>query len=172
MNKRSSVSLGSQKPPLRRRRMLKTVFGVLVALVIAGFSATNSAALDRKSEQAIKHRRAAFALMSTYFSRLVQTVDEDRPFDASQVKRDALTLESLSRLPWEGFVAGTESGDSRARDDIWFEEDAFRKLANDLQTAASTLAKTAATGDLAALRSSVRATRDVCNACHKRFRKD
>ena len=34
----------------------------------------------RKAEQAIKHRRAAFVLMSTCFSRLLQTVEGDRPF--------------------------------------------------------------------------------------------
>ena len=56
-------------------------------------------AQDRKIEQAIKHRKAAFTLMATYVNRMVQTVDGHRPFDAKQMAQDAKTVELLSKLP-------------------------------------------------------------------------
>jgi len=64
--------------------------------------------------RAIKHRRAGFTLMSTYFSRLLQSVEGDRPFNPSLVISDARTVETLSRLPWEGFVPGSELAGQRA----------------------------------------------------------
>lgn len=81
----------------------------LSACLLSLFIATAAIAQDRKAEQAIKHRRAAFVLMSTYFSRLLQTVEGDRPFDPVLVAKDARLVEELSRLPWEGFAPGTES---------------------------------------------------------------
>lgn len=128
-------------------------------------------AQDRKSEQAIKHRRAAFTVMSTYFSRLLQTVEGDRPFDAKQVKSDAQLVEILSRLPWEGFAPGTERGDTKAKEDIWFEEDRFRKFGADLELKTSALAKAAETGDVKKIKLAFEQTRDACNTCHKEFRK-
>ncbi len=126
---------------------------------------------DRKSEQAIKHRRAVFTVMSTYFSRLLQTVEGNRPFDVKRVKSDAHYVEILSRLPWEGFAPGTERGDTKAKEDIWFEEDRFKKLSSDLESQTSALTQAAETGDLKKIKLAFEQTRDVCNACHKEFRK-
>lgn len=138
---------------------------VLLALM------TSSAAQDRKAEQAIKHRRAAFTLMSTYFSRLLQTVEGDRPFDARLVAADAQMVEILSRLPWEGFAPGSERGDTRVKDDIWLEEDRFKQLAQDLQRQTTELSRVALTGDLGRLKAAFTQVRDTCNSCHKAFRK-
>ena len=142
--------------------------GICVLALLAGNAAT---AQDRKAEQAIKHRRAAFVLMSTYFSRLLQTVEGDRPFDPALVARDAKLVEELSRLPWEGFAPGTENGDTRAKGEIWLEEEQFKRLALDLQARTTDLGKVAAGGNLARIKVAFEQTRDVCNACHKEFRK-
>lgn len=129
-------------------------------------------AQDRKAEQAIKHRRAAFTLMSTYFSRLLQTVEGDRPFDPALVARDARIVEEISRLPWEGFAPGTERGDTRASEDIWLEEERFRLLSAELQTRTAELSKAAASANLSRIKVAFEATRNACNACHKEFRKN
>jgi cytochrome c556 len=137
--------------------------------------ASPAMSLDRKSEQAIKHRRAAFTLMSTYFSRLLQTVEGDRPFDAKLVKRDAEAIEMLSKLPWEGFAPGSERGDAntttRAKDEIWFDEEKFQRRVSDLQQKTAALSKAAATGELANLKVAFAAARESCNNCHDQFRK-
>jgi cytochrome c556 len=128
-------------------------------------------AQDRKSEQSIKHRRAAFTLMSTYFSRLLQSVEGDRPFDAKLVRSDAQWVAVLSRLPWEGFAAGSERGDTKAKEEIWFEEERFNQLSAELENKANVLAKVAESGDLKKIKLAFEQTRDTCNACHKEFRK-
>lgn len=141
--------------------MVSLLMGILPATILAQ---------DRKAEQAIKHRRSAFALMSTYFSRLLQTVEGDRPFNAKAVAADAKTVELLSLLPWEGFAPGSEKGDTKAKEDIWLEEDKFKLLIKKFQEQASNLSKVGQTGDLAALKVAFEKTRDTCNACHKEFR--
>ena len=128
-------------------------------------------AQDRKIEQAIKHRRAAFTLMSTYFSRLLQVVEGDRPFDAKLVLNDARMVEVISRLPWEGFAPGTERGDTKAKEDIWFEEERFKKLGSELEGKTMLLAKAAETGDIKRIKVAFGSARDTCAACHKAFRK-
>jgi cytochrome c556 len=144
-----------------------------MAIVLAGLVLTTGVqAQDRKIEQAIKHRRAALTLMGTYVNRLVQTADGGRPYDAAKTLADATVVEFLSRLPWEGFVDGSDRGDTRALTDIWLEEERFRKMALDLETRSSALKVAAETGDLKKIKQALGPMRDACNACHKAFRKD
>jgi cytochrome c556 len=146
-------------------------FSQLVLLtMLLGYPAWGHAQ-DKKIEQAIKHRRAAFTLMSTYFSRLTQTVDGDRPYDKAGVIADAKVVALLSRLPWEGFTPGSDVGNTRAKEDIWFEEDRFKKLATELETQTGAMAKIAESGDLQQIKRTFENVRDTCTACHKAFRK-
>ncbi len=150
---------------------MKVRFNLLVLSASLLLSSVTHAQ-DRKIEQAIKHRKAAFTLMATYVNRMVQTVDGHRPFDAKQMTQDAKTVEFLSKLPWEGFVEGSERGDTRAKDDIWFEDDKFKRYANDLQVKTIAVTTAAESGDLQRFKSAVGQMRDACNTCHKAFRKD
>ncbi len=150
---------------------MKARFNLLV--LSAGLLLSSAAhPQDRKIEQAIKHRKAAFTLMATYVNRMVQTVDGHRPFDAALMAQDAKTVELLSKLPWEGFVEGSERGDTRAKDDIWFEDEKFKRYANDLQAKSAGVTTAAASGDLKRFKAAVGQMRDACNTCHKAFRKD
>ena len=151
---------------------MKTIFSLLFLSGALLLQSSFAQAQDRKIEQAIKHRKAAFTLMATYVNRMVQTVDGHRPFDAKQMTQDAKTVEFLSKLPWEGFVEGSERGDTRAKDDIWFEDDKFKRYANDLQVKTIAVTTAAESGDLQRFKSAVGQMRDACNTCHKAFRKD
>lgn len=126
---------------------------------------------DRKIEQAIKHRKAAFTLMATYWSRILQTVEGTRPYDPNAVILDAKKVEYLSHLPWEGFVAGSERGDTKAKEDIWLDEDQFKKMAKDLEAKTTNLVKVAELKDQKKLKIAFEQARDSCSACHKEFRK-
>jgi cytochrome c556 len=103
---------------------------------------------------------------------MVQTVDGHRPFDAKQMAQDAKAVELLSKLPWEGFVEGSERGDTRAKDDIWFEDEKFKRYATDLQVKTIAVTSAAESGDLKRFGAAVGQMRDACNTCHKAFRKD
>ena len=84
----------------------------LLAFVVAACIAlplTASAQLA-SSDAAIKHRQAAFTLMSTYFARINSVIKGERPFDRPKVMADAQLVETISRLPWVGFAPGSDSG--------------------------------------------------------------
>ena len=151
---------------------MKTIFSLLFLSGALLLQSSFAQAQDRKIEQAIKHRKAAFTLMATYVNRMVQTVDGHRPFDAKQMTQDAKAVELLSKLPWEGFVEGSERGDTRAKDDIWFEEEKFKRYAQDLQAKSAGVTVAAEFGDLKKFKAAVSQMRDACNTCHKAFRKD
>ena len=109
--------------------------------------------------------------MGTYFSRLLQTVEGDRPFVPVLVAQDARLVEKLSHPPWAGFSPGTERGDTRAKDEIWLDEEHLKRLAVNLQARTADLSQAAAGGNLARIKVAFKRARDVCTACHKTFRK-
>ena len=141
------------------------------AIILLTLISSVAIAQDPKSEQLIKHRRAAFTLMSSYFSRILNVVDGEVDYDKSSVVQNAKNVEMLSKLPWIGFAPGTEFGDTRAKPEIWFEEDEFEKLALDMQNKVHTLRVTAETGDAGQVKVAFITARKSCGACHDRFRK-
>jgi cytochrome c556 len=144
--------------------------GLVATMFVAG--ASSGLTQDRRAEQAIKHRRAAFTLMTTYLNRMVQTSEGQRPFDAARMASDARVVEFLSKLPWEGFIDGSERGNTRAREDIWLEDEKFKKYAADMQSQAGEVVRAADSADLKRFQSAVARLRDNCAACHKAYRKD
>lgn len=64
---------------------------------------------------AIKHRRAAFTLMSTYFGRATAMVKGDRPFDRAELVRNIELVQFVAKLPWEAFIPGSEPGNTLER---------------------------------------------------------
>jgi cytochrome c556 len=142
-----------------------------ITIILCTLFSTVAIAQDPKSEQLIKHRRAAFTLMSSYFSRILNVVDGEVDYDKHSVVQNAKTVEMLSKLPWVGFAPGTEFGDTRAKPEIWFEEDDFEKLAVDMQNKVRELRVTAETGNAAQVKTAFITARKSCGACHDRYRK-
>jgi len=145
---------------------MKWLTFILLTLFSAG-----AIAQDPKSERMINHRRAAFTLMSSYFSRILNVVEGEVEYDKDSVIQSARTVEILSKLPWVGFVPGTEFGDTRAKPEIWLEEDDFEKLAVDMQNKVRDLRIAAEKGDPAQIKLAFVTARKSCGACHDRFRK-
>lgn len=126
----------------------------------------------RDADSAIKHRRAAFTLMSTYVGRMVSMAKGDRPFDRADLIRNIELVQYLAKLPWEAFTPGSEVGDTRAEADIWLDEDRFRDYQQRLHESLGRFRLTANTGDLPAIAKALEETRDTCGTCHKAFRRD
>ncbi len=126
----------------------------------------------RDADSAIKHRRAAFTVMSTYFGRVISMIKGDRPFDRAELIRNLDLVQYLAKLPWEGFIPGSEAGDTRAEADIWLDEDRFKEYQQKLLESLTKFRGAANTAELPALAQSLEETRNACGACHKAFRRD
>lgn len=141
---------------------LALAFGALSAPAFAQF---------QKPEDAVKYRKGALTVMANHFSRIGAMASGRAPFDAKVAVESAAIVETMSKLPWEGFVAGTDKGDTAALPAIWTEQAKFKEGSDKLQTATAQLAAAAKTGNLDSVKTAFGATAQTCKACHDAFRK-
>lgn len=145
---------------------------VPLALVLAfGTLSAPAFAQFQKPEDAVKYRKAALTVMANHFSRIGAMANGRAPFDAKVAAESAAIVETMSKLPWEGFVAGTDKGDTSALPAVWAEQAKFKEGADKLQTATAQLAAAAKTGNLDSVKTAFGATAQTCKACHDAFRK-
>jgi len=146
---------------------------ILVAMAIAAAAAALPAAAQfAKPEDAIKYRKAAFTLMGAHFGRVAAMANGRVPFDARVAAENAELALIVSKLPYAGFVDGTDKGDTRAKPEIWAEQDKFKAAASKMQDEMVKLNAAAKTGNLDAIKSAAGAVGQSCKACHDNYRKE
>lgn len=141
----------------------------LSAAIVGSLLAGNAFA-QAKPEDAIKYRRGVFAVMGWNFGALAAIAKGERPHDKDEAARRAATVAFMSRLPAEGFIPGSDKGDTKAKPEIWTEMDDFKAKLEKMQGEAAKLADVAKGGDLAALKAQVGETGKACKACHDNYR--
>mgnify|MGYP003472447718 CR=1 FL=1 len=103
---------------------------LLTAVTLAGLvTALPVAAQFAKPEDAIKYRKAGMTMMAAHFGRVAAMANGRAPFDAKAAAENAEIATALSKLPYAGFIAGTDKGDTKAKSEIWTEADKFRAAA-------------------------------------------
>ena len=143
---------------------------VLASLLVAAFSG-NANADGVKPEDAIKYRKSVMTVMSWQFQPLGAMVKGERPFDKDVFVKNAAYLEVLSKMPLEGFIAGSDKGgDTKAKPEIWTEMDKFKGGMEKLQTETAKLALVAKTGDMNQIKAQFGETAKSCKACHDNFK--
>ncbi len=143
-----------------------------VAVATAAFLACGQAAAQFKNaDEAIEYRQGALAVMGHHFGAIGAMVSGKAPFDAKAAQANADLVVTLARLPWGGFVDGSDKGDTNARPEAWSQADKFKAAAQRLQDATVKLAAAARTGKLEDLKPAFSATADTCKSCHDDFRK-
>jgi len=144
-----------------------------IALAAAAISLSAPAAAQfQKPEDAVKYRKAAFTVMGAHFGRIGAMASGKVPFDAKVAADNAAIVETMSKLPYAGFVPGTDKGDTRALPAIWTEQAKFNAAAEKMQGEVSKLAAAAKAGNLDAVKTAFGAAGQSCKACHDDFRKD
>ncbi len=148
-------------------KFLCSATAALLACVIA----VPAQAQFRKPEDAVKYRQSAMFVMGTnLYGRLGAMVNGRAPFDAKVAADVADAVVVLSRLPWMGFVPGSENvGKTDAKPAVWTEQAKFRDLGEKMQAEAVKLQAATKTGDLDAIKAAYRATTSSCKACHDSY---
>lgn len=126
----------------------------------------------KNGEDAVKYRKAALTVMGNHFARIGAMTSGKAPFDAKVAAENAAIVETMSKLPWAGFVPGTDKGDTRALPEIWTEAAAFKSAAEKMQGEVAKLNAAAKTGNLDAVKTAFGAAGQTCKACHDDYRKD
>jgi cytochrome c556 len=108
--------------------------------------------------------------MSTHFSRLGAMAQGKVPFDAKVAADNADIVAGMAKLPWAAFVEGSDSGETKAKPEIWKQSAKFKEAADKLQAESTKLAVAAHSGKEDAFKAAFTATAGTCKACHDDFR--
>jgi cytochrome c556 len=145
----------------------------VTAAALAGLAtALPAAAQFAKPEDAIKYRKAAFTVMATHFGRVAAMANGRIPFDAKVAADNAELATTMSKLPYAGFVDGTDKGDTKAKAEIWAERDKFNAAAAKMQEEMAKLNTTAKGGSIDAIKAQAGEVGKACKACHDNYRKE
>ena len=131
-----------------------------------------AAAQFAKPEDAIKYRKAAFTVLGTHFGRVAAMANGRVPFDAKVAAENAEIANMVAKLPYTGFVPGSDKGDTKAEPKIWTETDKFNAAATKMQEEVGKLNVAAKGGNLDAIKAAVGETGKSCKACHDAYRKE
>jgi cytochrome c556 len=143
---------------------------ILAVATAAGLcTALPAAAQFQKPEDAVKYRQGAFTVMANHFGRIGAMVQGKVPFDAATLAANAEIVQSMSKLPYAGFVEGTASG-TKAKPSIWTERDKFDAAAKKMQEEVVKLNAAAKTGNLETIKTAFGAAGGSCKACHDDYR--
>jgi len=145
----------------------------LVALAVAGIvTALPAAAQFAKPEDAVKYRKAAFTVMAAHFGRVGAMANGRVPFDAAAAQANMEVATAMSKLPFAAFGPGTDSGDTRAKPNIWTDNAKFTAAATKMQEEMAKLNAAAKTGNLDQIKAAFGPVGGACKACHDDYRKE
>ncbi|MFZ5559092.1 MAG: c-type cytochrome [Pseudomonadota bacterium] len=142
-----------------------------IATIAAALASGTALAQSVKPEDAIKYRQGVLRAIGWNFGPMGAMVKGEIPFDKAKFERNAGRVAALAPMPWEGFMAGTETGDTRAKPEIWLDQEKFQKLAERMEAETAKLAEVARSGDEAKMKAQFGETAKACKACHDDFRK-
>jgi cytochrome c556 len=110
--------------------------------------------------------------MAAHFGRVAGMANGRIPFDAKVAAENAEIATTMSKLPYAGFVDGTDKGDTKAKPEIWQEMDKFRAGAGKMQEEMAKLNAAAKGGNLDAIKTAAGEVGKACKACHDNYRKE
>ena len=149
-----------------------TMLSMTAAGLLACAIALPAAAQFAKPEEAIKYRKAAMTVMSRHFGIVAGMANGKIPFDAKAAADNAEIATTMSKLPFAGFVEGSDKGDTKAEPKIWAEMDKFRAAAGKMQDEMVKLNVTAKGGNIDTIKAAAGETGKACKACHDNYRKE
>jgi cytochrome c556 len=129
------------------------------------------AAQFNKPEDAVKYRQAALTVLSNHMGRINTQLKSPTP-NIEIIQSSAAVVESMSKLPWEGFGHATEfvAVKTRALPELFKNEAKVKDLAEKMQEEATKLNSVAKTGDAKAVRTQFGVLAKSCDNCHDDFR--
>ena len=149
-----------------------TTLSMTAAGLLACAIALPAAAQFAKPEDALKYRKAAFTVMARHFGIVAGMANGKIPFDAKAAADNAEIATMVSKLPYVGFVEGSDKGDTKAEPKIWTEMDKFRAAASKMQDEMVKLNVAAKGGNIDTIKAAVGETGKACKACHDNYRKE
>jgi cytochrome c556 len=138
--------------------------------VVLGCVLSINAFAQVKPEVLVKQRQAGMTMIGKYFGPLGGMAAGRVPYDAAVVARNAGYLETLSKLPWDGFNASTKDEKSASLPAVFADASKFKEDGDAMQAAIAKLAATSKGGSEADVKAAIGAVGKTCGGCHDNFR--
>lgn len=137
--------------------------------------AAGSAVAQVKPEDAIKFRQSGYGFMAWNMVRIHSNVNGN--FNKEEVIKAANAIQAIANSGMGAlFVPGTDKGTgwepTRAKPEIWTEQQKLGQVAGAFVKEANEMAKVAAGGDAAAVKAQFGKLGETCKGCHDKFRGD
>ncbi len=143
-----------------------------LALALSGMLACGAVgvAVADQYEDAIKYRQSAFTLVKGNLGPMGAMVKGETPFDSAAFQRHAENLAALSMMTGDGFIEGSDLGDTKARPAVWEKRAAFDEKMEEFRKASADLAAAAKSGNLDTVKRPFAVAAKTCKSCHDDFK--
>ena len=155
------------------KKSFRTATLALATLALAGAA---TAAIEMKTEDAIRFRQSGYTFMAWNMGKIkAQVVDGAAPYDKAQVIAAANAIAAVANSGMGTlYLAGSDKGkgwkDTRVKPEFFKEQDEVRKIALNYIEQANKLQQVAMSGDQGAIKAQFGETGKACKACHDKYR--
>ncbi len=150
--------------------MGKMIKGLLCMVLVGGLTGMAYGQFA-KPDDAIAYRKAVMVLVGQHFGRMGAVVKGEKPYDQKAFAANALLLSTLSKLPWEAFMAaGSDQGSTAMKTEALKEKGKFEEAAKSFEAAATAL-HSAVAGNLESVKEPFGQTGQSCKGCHSLFKR-
>ena len=145
-----------------------------IALGILSLTLATAASAQVKPEEAIKFRQSGYGFMAWNMARIKMNV-EGGNFNKEEVIKAANAIQAIANSGMGAlYLPGTDKGkgweETRAKSNIWTEQEKLGKAAMAFNKEANEMAKVAQTGDAAAVGAQLGKLGGTCKGCHDDFK--
>lgn len=144
---------------------------VIVVSAFIGSSLGAQTLVAGELERALEYRQGAMNVYSWNMKAMGDMMKGKKPYDGEAFARHASDLAAAASLDLlAGFPPESDSGETDARADIWFDFEDFTQKLEDLRSASQNLSQVAAGGDKEAMGEALGKTGKSCKACHDSYK--
>jgi len=141
---------------------------IVMTVALATIASTSLA--DVKPFEAVEYRKGIFKAVKWQFGPIADMVKGKRDFNAEEMASRATNLAALSKMPLDGFRAGTYARATSALPVIEEKWEEFAGLMGKFETNTAALAEAAQSGDLQQIKPAFITVAKTCKACHDQFK--
>jgi cytochrome c556 len=123
-----------------------------------------------KPDVQVKQRQAAMTLQGKYFYPIRAMAQGKTTYDPAVVSRNVTYLDSLARMPWDGFTPATKDLKTQATPAVFTDTAKFKDGQDKFQAEVTRLVEVTRKGDEASIKSQILAVDKSCGSCHDSFR--
>lgn len=152
-----------------KRFTRNTLIALAGASCLAGSLQVAAHLNDKEPMQS--YRQSYFALLAMNFGPIGAMVQGDMPWNDDQVKMFAADLAALGTMDVSrAFGPGTDKGTTRAKPEIWENQDDFAAKLKDMRESVAALQVAAGSGDRKLIAEATAEAGGTCKACHDEYK--